>query len=114
MAWKEVKSALAPGNYYDSLIWDVGSQVKKTFVPEMNRGQVVGEIMKYTCCDIIPYNQTDGEIIHPNTIREELRRRLCCLDTESSLQCRYSPHPAWQGYRLRHRGKAVQLGREKK
>ncbi len=62
--------------FADSLIRDVGSQVKKIFVPEMNRGQIVGEVMKYTCCDIIPYNQTDGEIIHPNTIMEELRRLL--------------------------------------
>ena len=62
--------------FADSLIRDVGSRVKKIFVPEMNRGQIVGEVMKYTCCDIIPYNQTDGEIIHPNTIMGELRRLL--------------------------------------
>jgi 2-oxoglutarate ferredoxin oxidoreductase subunit alpha len=62
--------------FADSLIRDVGSRVKKIFVPEMNRGQIVGEVMKYTCCDIIPYNQTDGEIIHPSTIMGELRRLL--------------------------------------
>ncbi|HAZ31892.1 MAG TPA: 2-oxoacid:acceptor oxidoreductase subunit alpha [Dehalococcoidia bacterium] len=62
--------------FADSLIRDVGSRVKKIFVPEMNRGQIAGEVMKYTCCDIIPYNQTDGEIIHPNTIMGELRRLL--------------------------------------
>jgi len=62
--------------FADSLIRDVGSRVKKIFVPEMNRGQIVGEVMKYTCGDIIPYNQTDGEIIHPNTIMGELRRLL--------------------------------------
>ncbi|MCL0059565.1 2-oxoacid:acceptor oxidoreductase subunit alpha [Dehalococcoidia bacterium] len=62
--------------FADSLIRDVGSRAKKIFVPEMNRGQVAGEVMKYTCCDIIPYNQTDGEVIHPNTIMGELRRLL--------------------------------------
>ncbi|MCL0056391.1 2-oxoacid:acceptor oxidoreductase subunit alpha [Dehalococcoidia bacterium] len=62
--------------FADSLIRDVGSRAKKIFVPEMNRGQVAGEVMKYTCCDIIPYNQTDGEVIYPNTIMGELRRLL--------------------------------------
>ncbi|MCL0058222.1 2-oxoacid:acceptor oxidoreductase subunit alpha [Dehalococcoidia bacterium] len=62
--------------FADTLTRDVGSRAKKIFVPEMNRGQIVGEIMKYTCCDIIPYNQTDGEIIHPTTIMGELRRLL--------------------------------------
>jgi len=46
MAWKEIKSALAPGHYYDSLIRDVGSRVKRIFVPEMNREQIVGEITR--------------------------------------------------------------------
>ncbi|MCL0092703.1 2-oxoacid:acceptor oxidoreductase subunit alpha [Dehalococcoidia bacterium] len=62
--------------FADSLIRDVGSRAKKIFVPEMNRGQIAGEVMKYTCCDIIPYNQTDGEVIYPNTIMGELRRLL--------------------------------------
>ncbi|MCL0079889.1 2-oxoacid:acceptor oxidoreductase subunit alpha [Dehalococcoidia bacterium] len=62
--------------FADTLTRDVGSRVKKIFVPEMNRGQIAGEIMKYTCCDIIPYNQTDGEVIHPTTIMGELRRLL--------------------------------------
>ena len=60
----------------DRLIRDIGTRVKKILVPEMNRGQIAGEIMKYTCGDVIPYNQTDGEIIHPNTIMGELRRVL--------------------------------------
>jgi 2-oxoglutarate ferredoxin oxidoreductase subunit alpha len=60
----------------DSLIRNIGTRVKKIFVPEMNRGQIAGEIMKYTCGDVIPYNQTNGEIIHPNTITGELRRIL--------------------------------------
>jgi len=62
--------------FADSLIRDIGSRAKKIFVPEMNRGQIAGEVMKYTCCDIIPYNQTDGEVIYPNTIMGELGRLL--------------------------------------
>lgn len=58
----------------DRLIRDIDSRVKKIFVPEMNMGQIAGEIMKYSCSDIISYSQTNGEIIHPNTLMEELRR----------------------------------------
>jgi 2-oxoglutarate ferredoxin oxidoreductase subunit alpha len=58
------------------VIKDIGSRVKKILVPEMNMGQVVGEVMKYASCDVVPYNQVNGEIIHPNTIMEQLRRLL--------------------------------------
>jgi len=56
------------------VIKDVGSRVKKILVPEMNMGQVVGEVMKYASCEVVPYNQVTGEIIHPKTIMEQLRR----------------------------------------
>jgi hypothetical protein len=52
----------------------VGNAVKKIFVPEMNTGQVAGEIRKYVSCEVITYNQTNGEIIHPHAIVESLRR----------------------------------------
>ncbi len=60
----------------DEVIRNIGSKVKKILVPEMNTGQVVGEVMKYASCEVIPYNQVNGEVIHPNTIMEQLRR-LC-------------------------------------
>jgi len=64
--------------FADRVIRDIGSKVKKIFVPEMNMGQVAGEVMKYVPCDvdIMPYNQVDGEVIHPNTIIQQLRRLL--------------------------------------
>jgi len=62
--------------FADRLIRGIGSKVQKIFVPEMNKGQVAGEIMKYASCDIISYSQTDGEVIQPNTVMEELRRLL--------------------------------------
>jgi len=64
--------------FADGVIRDIGSKVKKIFVPEMNMGQVVGEVMKYAPCgvDVVPYNQMNGEVIRPNTIREQLRRLL--------------------------------------
>ena len=62
--------------FADSEIHKIDENVKKIFVPEMNRGQVAGEIMKYAKCDVITYNQTDGEIIHPHKIMHELRKLL--------------------------------------
>ncbi|MFC1931331.1 2-oxoacid:acceptor oxidoreductase subunit alpha [Chloroflexota bacterium] len=60
--------------FADAMIKDIGAKVKKILVPEMNAGQVVGEVMKYAACDVVPYNQVNGEVIHPNTIMEQLRR----------------------------------------
>jgi 2-oxoglutarate ferredoxin oxidoreductase subunit alpha len=64
--------------FADRVIKDIGSKVKKIFVPEMNMGQVVGEVMKYAPCevDVIPYNQVNGEVIRPNTLVQQLRRLL--------------------------------------
>jgi len=62
--------------FADGVITDIGSKVKKIFVPEMNMGQVVGEVMKYASCDVMPYNQMNGEVIDPGTIMEQLRRLL--------------------------------------
>jgi 2-oxoglutarate ferredoxin oxidoreductase subunit alpha len=62
--------------FADKLIAKVGAEVKKIFVPEMNKGQIAGEIMKHTCTDVVSYSQTDADIIHPETVMEELRRIL--------------------------------------
>jgi 2-oxoglutarate ferredoxin oxidoreductase subunit alpha len=50
--------------------------VKKVFVPEMNRGQLAGEAMKYSRCEVLSFCQTNGEIIPPEVIRKELKRLL--------------------------------------
>ncbi len=60
--------------FADTLIRDIGSKVKKILVPEMNMGQVAGEIMKYASCEVISYTQTNGEDIYPDTIVEQLRK----------------------------------------
>ncbi|MCK4962981.1 MAG: hypothetical protein KAS19_10870, partial [Anaerolineales bacterium] len=60
--------------FADELIKDIGSRVGKIFVPEMNMGQLAGEVMKYATCDVISYGQVNGEIIHPHTIMEQLGR----------------------------------------
>jgi hypothetical protein len=56
------------------LIKDIGSRVGKIFIPEMNMGQVAGEARKYAACDVVSYGQVTGEIVHPHTIMEQLRR----------------------------------------
>ncbi len=62
--------------FADAIVGDVGSKVKKILVPEMNMGQIVGEVMKFAAGEVIPYNQMNGQIIYPNTIIEQLRRLL--------------------------------------
>ncbi|NIS72623.1 MAG: 2-oxoacid:acceptor oxidoreductase subunit alpha [Proteobacteria bacterium] len=54
----------------------LSSRVKRIFVPEMNLGQIAGEILKYSDRDVISYPQTNGEIIHPRLILAEIRRMI--------------------------------------
>ncbi len=58
----------------DEAVAEVGKQVKKVFVPEMNFGQVAGEVRKYVRCEVIPFNQTNGEVIGPGTLLEKLKK----------------------------------------
>lgn len=60
--------------FAEGLIRDIGTKAKMIFVPEMNKGQVAEEVMKYTSCQVISYAQTNGEVIHPNTIIGQLKR----------------------------------------
>jgi len=53
---------------------EVGAKAKKILVPEMNMGQVVGEVMKYASAEAVLYSQTNGEVIKPAAIKEQLRR----------------------------------------
>jgi 2-oxoglutarate ferredoxin oxidoreductase subunit alpha len=59
--------------FAEDMIREVGGKAEKIFVPEMNSGQVAGEIMKYARCEVVKYNQMNGEIIQPHTIVEALR-----------------------------------------
>jgi 2-oxoglutarate/2-oxoacid ferredoxin oxidoreductase subunit alpha len=60
--------------FADHRIRELSSTAKKLLVPEMNRGQIMGEVMKYAACEVIPYYQTNGEIIHPYQIIKEAGR----------------------------------------
>jgi 2-oxoglutarate ferredoxin oxidoreductase subunit alpha len=57
----------------EEAVAEVVKRVKKVMVPEMNQGQVVGEVRKLCPGEVIPLNQTDGEIIRPETLTEALR-----------------------------------------
>jgi len=54
----------------------IGERAKVLFVPEMNKGQVAGEVRKYVSCQVVSFTQTNGEVIYPDTIIEQLRRHL--------------------------------------
>jgi len=58
------------------IMCEIGSRAKTIFVPEMNKGQVAGEILKYARCNVVPFGQTNGEVISPLTIIEQVRRLL--------------------------------------
>jgi len=60
--------------FADNEIRKIDGNTVKFFIPEMNRGQVAGEIRKYIKGDVVMYNQTNGEIIHPTDIMHELRK----------------------------------------
>jgi 2-oxoglutarate ferredoxin oxidoreductase subunit alpha len=60
----------------EGAVRSVGQRWKKIVVPEMNRGQVAGEVKKACLSEVCPVNQTDGEIIHPEKIVKELKRLI--------------------------------------
>ena len=58
----------------EDAVRNLGETVKRVVIPEMNLGQVAGEVRKYCRCDVIPIGQVNGEIIPPERIEETLRR----------------------------------------
>jgi 2-oxoglutarate/2-oxoacid ferredoxin oxidoreductase subunit alpha len=49
---------------------------KRVFVPEMNRGQVAGEIQRYARSEVISFGQTNGEVIDPETLEDRLKKLM--------------------------------------
>jgi 2-oxoglutarate ferredoxin oxidoreductase subunit alpha len=62
--------------FADEAVAALGRRCRKIFVPEMNRGQIAGEMTKYTSTPVIPLPKTNGEVIEPAEIVEEIRRNL--------------------------------------
>jgi len=57
----------------EEAVREAGKKVKWVVVPEMNQGQVAGEVKKYCSCEVIPLGQTNGEVIRPEKIIEVLK-----------------------------------------
>ncbi|NOY44012.1 MAG: 2-oxoacid:acceptor oxidoreductase subunit alpha [Deltaproteobacteria bacterium] len=47
---------------------DLGRRVCRILVPEMNLGQVEGEVRKAAGCPVATYHQVDGQVIHPDAL----------------------------------------------
>jgi 2-oxoglutarate ferredoxin oxidoreductase subunit alpha len=62
--------------FADRVIQEISRTAKTLFIPEMNKGQVMGEVLKYAACEVTGYHQTNGEIIHPHRIMNEVGRLL--------------------------------------
>jgi len=62
--------------FAEEAVAELGKQCRLIFVPEMNRGQVAGELKKYTATPVIPLPKTNGEVIEPGEIVEGIRRNM--------------------------------------
>ncbi len=60
--------------FAEEAIREMGQRCKAIYVPEMNRGQVAGEMRKYTPTPVIPLPKTSGEVFEPAEIVEGIRR----------------------------------------
>ncbi len=49
-------------------------KAKKVVVPELNLGQLVREVERFTKADVIPVNRVDGEVMRPEDILEVVGR----------------------------------------
>jgi 2-oxoglutarate/2-oxoacid ferredoxin oxidoreductase subunit alpha len=58
----------------DEAVREVTAGLKNVLVPEMNLGQVAGEVRKYVSCDVISLNRINGDVIPPAAIMEAVRK----------------------------------------
>ena len=52
------------------------AEATRVLVPEMNLGQVAGEVEKVTRSEVIRFNQVNGEVIGSPALVQEIRRLL--------------------------------------
>jgi 2-oxoglutarate ferredoxin oxidoreductase subunit alpha len=57
----------------EEAVREATTALQRVLVPEMNRGQVAGEVRKCASCELISLNQTNGEVIPPEYILGRLR-----------------------------------------
>ncbi len=58
----------------EEAVREMGKKVKTIVVPEMNQGQVAGEVKKYCSCKVVSLGQTNGEVIRPEKMIEVLKK----------------------------------------
>ncbi len=62
--------------FADREVRALSEQVDALLVPEMNRGQIAGEVRKVARCEVVPFGRTNGEIIHPDHMIEAIEGLL--------------------------------------
>jgi 2-oxoglutarate ferredoxin oxidoreductase subunit alpha len=62
--------------FAEEAVVEWGRHCQKLFVAEMNRGQIAGEIRKYTSRPVCPLMKTNGEVFAPAEIVEAIQRNL--------------------------------------
>jgi 2-oxoglutarate ferredoxin oxidoreductase subunit alpha len=60
----------------EEAVSELGGRVKRLLVPEMNLGQVEGEVRKAAACAVEGFHQVDGEVIHPGRLAAWIRERM--------------------------------------
>ncbi len=59
----------------EDAVAELGGRVERLLVPEMNLGQVEGEVRKHVRCPVEGLHQVDGEVIHPARLEAWIRER---------------------------------------
>jgi len=56
----------------EKIFQNIPKTVSKIIVPEMNQGQIIREIQRFTDCQVIPYNKTNGTVITATEILDTI------------------------------------------
>ena len=62
-------------------VTDLGRRVECLLVPEMNLGQVEGEVRKHVGCRVEGLHQVNGEVIHPDHLAAWVKETVRCPGT---------------------------------
>ena len=60
-------------------VTNLGHRVECLLVPEMNLGQVEGEVRKHVSCRVEGLHQVNGEVIHPDRLAAWVKETVRCL-----------------------------------
>jgi 2-oxoglutarate ferredoxin oxidoreductase subunit alpha len=60
----------------EGMVAEASQRVQRLLVPEMNMGQVEGEVRKVAHCPVEGFHQVNGEIIHPQDLMDWIKGRI--------------------------------------